>query len=131
MISIVIVNYKTPDDLCRLLESLRDHPPQGPWETIVVDNASGDESLERARAFSPEIKVVANSTNRGFAAGVNSGIAQARGEFVLLLNPDIVVGPGSIDALATFLRDHPRAGLAASRLMNPDGTLQYTCRRFY
>jgi N-acetylglucosaminyl-diphospho-decaprenol L-rhamnosyltransferase len=131
MISIIIVNYRTPDDLCRLLESLRRHAPSDPHETIVVDNASGDDSLDRALSLFPEIRAIRNPENRGFAAGVNRGIAEARGEVILLLNPDIQVLPGSIDQLHRFLVDHPRAGLVASRLLNPDGSLQHTCRRFY
>src|SRR5690349_21603271 len=132
MISVIIVNYRTPDDLLRLLESLKAYPPRsGPPELIVVDNASGDDSVARLRAAHPDVRVIESPDNRGFAAGVNLGLAAASGSHLLVLNPDIVVHPGSIDALVDFLAAHPKAGLVAAKLLNPDGTLQPTCRTRY
>ncbi len=131
MISIIIVNYRTPGDLCRLLDSLAENPPGGPWEAIVVDNDSRDDSVERVRAAYPHVRLIESGANTGFAGGVNQGLAEARGDFLLLLNPDIEVHAGSIDRLREFLEANPQAGLCASRLHNPDGSLQYTCRRSY
>lgn len=131
MISVVIVNYRTPDDLVRLIDGLKAHPPRGAWEAIVVDNASGDDSPARLRAAHPDVALIESPRNGGFAAGVNQGLQAARGEWLLVLNPDIEVRPGSLDTLRDWMEAHPRAGLAASKLIHPDGTLQHTCRRYY
>lgn len=131
MISIVIVNYRTPDDLLRLITSLKAHPPAGAWEALVVDNASGDDSPARLRAAHPDVTLIESPRNTGFAGGVNLGLAAARGEWLLILNPDIEIRPGSVDALRGFMERHPRAGLGAARLVNPDGSLQHTCRTYY
>ncbi|MDZ4803665.1 MAG: glycosyltransferase [Candidatus Eisenbacteria bacterium] len=79
----------------------------------------------------PDVQLIESPTNRGFAAGVNLGLARASGEHLLVLNPDIVVHPGSIDRLVDFMAAHPQAGLVAAKLLNPDGTLQPTCRTRY
>jgi N-acetylglucosaminyl-diphospho-decaprenol L-rhamnosyltransferase len=132
MLSVVIVNYKTPDDLLRLLASLEEHPSASePLEILVVDNASGDDSAARVRAAYPGVTVIESPANRGFAAGVNIGLKAARGEWLLILNPDVVVRNGSLDALLDFLKSNPRAGIAAAKLLNPDGSLQHTCRTYY
>ena len=132
MVSVVIVNFRTPDDLLRLIESLKAGTPTGrPLEIIVVDNASGDDSPAKLRAAHPDVQLIESPSNRGFAAGVNLGLARATGEHLLILNPDIVVHPGSIDTLVDFMAAHPQAGLVAAKLLNPDGTLQPTCRTRY
>lgn len=132
MLSVVIVNYRTPEDLVALLDSLRANPPAAvPMEVIVVDNASGDDSPGRVRTGYPEVRLIVSPTNGGFAAGVNQGLAAATGDFLLVLNPDITLHSDSLDRLLDFMKANPRAGLAASRLNSPDGSLQYTCRTYY
>lgn len=100
-------------------------------EIIVVDNASEDESAAFLRSDFPEITVVEREENGGFAAGVNSGLEVARGRFVLLLNPDIVVDPGSVTKLYEYMQEHSDVGIAGGKLMSPNGKLQYSCYRFY
>jgi len=79
-------------------------------DIVIVDNASTDESLESVNDFRNHVDIVRNSVNRGFAAGVNQAIAQAKTPFVLILNPDVIVLPGSIEQLDEFLDRHPKAG---------------------
>ncbi len=99
-------------------------------ELIVVDNTGRDGTAEGVRARFPGATVLVNERPLGFAANCNAGIARSRGRSVLLLNPDVRVEPGAIDRLRAYLDAHPRAGIVGPRLLNPDGSLQLSCRRF-
>ena len=79
----------------------------------------------------PEVRLLANRENVGYSRAVNQAIRAASGKYVLILNPDIEVLPGSIDALAQHMDDHATTGIAGGKLLNPDGSLQYSCRTFY
>lgn len=129
-LSIVIVSYRTPEHLRRCLNVLAGYRSPLALEIIVVDNESGDESPAVARSFSG-VTVVETGSNLGFAGGVNRGLAVAHGRYALVLNPDVEVGEGSLDALVAFMDAHPETGLAGPKLLNGDGTLQHSCRRFY
>jgi GT2 family glycosyltransferase len=128
--SIVIVSWKTRDLLDACLTSIREAPDGVSREVIVVDNASDDGTAEMVQSAHPGVTLIANKENVGYAAGNNQGIARARGEDVLLLNPDIVVHDGALDTLARFLQEHPGAGAVAPRLILPDGSVQASCRSF-
>jgi GT2 family glycosyltransferase/lipopolysaccharide/colanic/teichoic acid biosynthesis glycosyltransferase len=129
-VSVIIVSYRTPDLLRASLEKLVQDPARHPREILVVDNASGDASVEVASGF-PGVRVVALSRNLGFAGGVNRGIEAARGAYLFIMNPDVETQPGALDLLADFLDAHPETGIAAPKLLNTDGSLQYSCRRPY
>ncbi len=122
MISIIIVNWNTRDLLIDCLESIRQNAPG--CEVIVVDNASSDGSAGAAREQFPQVKLIASEANLGFAAGNNLGIAEATGEYVLLLNPDTVVKPDAVDAMREYLAANPDAGAVGCRIENPDGSQQ-------
>jgi hypothetical protein len=130
-LSVVIVTYNSRVPVERCLASLERHPARGAVETIVVDNASADGTAEMVRGRFPGVRVAANDENRGYSRGVNEGIRLSTGRLILILNPDIVVGEGSIDRLAAFMADHPDAGIAGAKLVYPDGALQYSARSFY
>ena len=127
-LSIIIVSWNVRRDLEACLQSLRGNS-EVPCETIVVDNASADDTLAMLRGY-PEVHAIANPDNRGFAAANNQGLAVAQGQWLLLLNPDTVVPPGTLRKLLDFARAHPEAGVIGPRLLNPDGSLQYSCRHF-
>jgi N-acetylglucosaminyl-diphospho-decaprenol L-rhamnosyltransferase len=136
-IGIAIVSYNTRDLLRACLGSLRGCAL--PLQTVVVDNASPDGSAAMVRAEFPEVTLLARADNPGFAGGTNLALRElglggepgrARVDLALLLNPDTVVHPGAIEALAAFLADHPRAGMVGARLLNPDGTTQPAAFRF-
>lgn len=129
-VSVVIVHYRTPDLLRACLASIASDLDAG-LEVIVVDNASGDRAPDDVVAAFPSVTLVRNDENVGYSRGVNAGIHRSGREFVLVLNPDIVVEPGGVAALVSAADDHPGAGILAPKLENPDGTLQYSCRRFY
>jgi len=131
-LSIVVLSWNVADLLAACLRSLPS--AAGDWwqrvEVLVVDNASTDDSPELVRREFPYVRLLALPTNRGFSAGNNVGIRASRGKYILLLNPDTVAHPGSIAALADYMRAYPDVGVAGPRLLNPDGSLQPSRRRF-
>ncbi len=130
--SVVVLNWNVAELLTACLSSLRD--AAGAWwpytEVIVVDNASTDGSVEMVRARFPGVRIIALPTNLGFAGGNNAGIRAAQGEYIFLLNPDTIAHPGSIATLADYVHAHKQVGIAGPRLLNLDGTLQGSRRRF-
>lgn len=129
-LSIIIVNYNTAGLLRRCLKSVYRYPPRAEFEVIVVDNGSTDNSREMVRKEFPRIKLIANHSNQGFAAGNNRAFKVAWGQHLLLLNSDTEVTAGAIEVLEKFLQEHPRAGLVGGKLLNPDNTLQPSCRPY-
>lgn len=130
-VSIIIVNYRSRPWLDGCVQSIEEAALRCHHEVIVVDNASADGSVEHLRNAFPRVRVIENTENLGFGPAVNRGVRVASGRFILVLNPDIIVHPGAVDALMHHMIEHPSIGLCAPRLENPDGTLQYSCRRFY
>lgn len=124
--TVVVVNYNSGELLLDCLGSLR----QEGVGLILVDNASDDGSLERARAAFPQIRFIVNQDNLGFARGCNLGLTQASTEFVLFLNPDTISQPGAIRAAERFMDEHPMCGALGGLLLNPDGSRQPSLRRF-
>jgi hypothetical protein len=98
-------------------------------ETIIVDNGSRDDTTDFL-ARRPDLVVVQNARNRGVAVGRNQGLRLARGEFLALLDVDTVPAPGAFAALVGHVRATPDVGLAGPKLVDRDGALQYSCRRF-
>jgi len=130
-LSIVIVGYNSLPELGECLASVRDTGASVRLETVVVDNASTDGTVEFLRREHPDVRVVANGRNVGYSKAVNQGIAESRARYVLVLNPDIVVRPDALQKLITSMDERPDVAIAGSKLLNPDGSLQYSCRRFY
>ncbi len=127
--SVVIVNYHTDELLADCLASLTKTSHGLEIEAIVVDN-SGTLSTGGFGERFPGVRVVANRENVGFARAANQGIEVARGRHVLCLNPDTVLHEGAITTLVGYLDANPRVGAAGARLLESDGRLQYSCRRF-
>ncbi len=99
-------------------------------EIIVVDNYSNDGSVEMVRTEFPQVRLVASSRNGGFSYGMNLGIREARGAHLLLLNTDIILLDEAITRMVVFMETHADVGLSAPRLINPDGSVQYSCMEF-
>jgi hypothetical protein len=97
---------------------------------VVVDNASEDGTRDLVRSAYPTARLVARARNGGFAVAVNEGLRVCGDDDVLVLNPDVVVAPGSVDILENYMRDHPTVGIAVPRLVYPDGTTQLSVRTF-
>jgi GT2 family glycosyltransferase len=129
-ISIVIVSYNGREHLRRCLASLLAHPPAAEREVIVVDNDSADGSADMVASDFPGVRLLRMRRNLGFAAGANRGIKEATGEAIVLLNPDSEIKTDPFAPLLAYLREHDDVGIVAPRLLNPDGSLQLSCRRF-
>jgi len=129
-LSLIVVHYRSRPALERLLASLREAQP-APIREILVVNNSGDPVEDLLHGLPWPARVMTPGRNLGYARGVNEGIRAAREEQVLILNPDILVSAGSIETLMRCAEEHPRAGIVAPRLLNADGTLQLSARRFY
>ncbi len=131
-VSVVIVSYRSREHLPACLDSVRQSlaASQLSGEVIVVDNASPDGSAQLVATHYPWVRLVANPTNRGFAAAANQGMRLARGRVVVLLNPDTRLVGDALGRLVRFLDEHPTAGAVGPRLRYPDGRTQPSRRRF-
>ena len=129
-LSIIIVNFNSGQYLTRCLDFLKKNRPHCSFEIFVVDNGSTDNSSEVVRKFYKDVKLIRNSSNFGFSYANNQAIVRSRGRYILILNPDTIVTRGAIDALIEFMDNTPDAGIAGAKMLNLDGSLQYSCRRF-
>lgn len=121
-LSVVIVNYNVKHFLEQALLSVRRASARLPVEVFVVDNNSVDESVAMVRQKFPEVKLIANEQNVGFSAANNQAILEARGEYILLLNPDTVVEEDTFEKCARFMDRHPEAGSLGVRMIDGAGT---------
>jgi GT2 family glycosyltransferase len=129
-LSLCIVSWNCRDDLAACLAGLADAAAGVDTEVIVVDNASSDDTEDLLEQRFPSVRLIPNATNRGFAAATNQALAEASGEYLLLLNPDTLLPPGALGELVVFADANPDAGIVAPKLLNADGSLQQSCRRF-
>ena len=150
-LSIIILNYKQRGLVKQCIKGIVMAQPQVNYEIIVVDNNSGDGTLTVVeKMFQPEteknnqqqtlpiskeliippIKTIAAPTNGGFAVGNNLGIKAAAGQYIMILNPDIAVVPGALEKMVSYMKQNPTVGITGPKLINPDGSVQYSARRF-
>lgn len=130
LVSILVVNWNTRDVTLQCLRSLEEARLGVPHEVILVDNASSDGSAGAIAEAFPNVQLIANDRNRGFAAANNQAYAASRGRHVLLLNSDTLVRAGQIEALAAFLESTPEAGVVGPKLLNADGSFQLSACPF-
>ena len=129
-ISVVIVSWNAKHYVELCLESLAKAPPRRSMEVLVIDNASTDSTAEMIELKFPWVRLIKSSENLGFSKGNNVAIRQCHGRYIALVNPDVIVFPGCLDALADFLDQNPKVGNVGPRVLNPDMSMQSTCRRF-
>ena len=129
-LSIIIVNWNTRDLLLQCLESVYQTVRGMEVEVFVVDNGSADGSEAAVKEGFPEVRLVENRLNLGFARANNQALHQSRGDFLLLLNPDAQVKEGAIERLLSFMRDHSETGAAGPQLLNSDGSKQNAIANF-
>jgi hypothetical protein len=126
---VIVVSWNTREELRGCLESVLAGLRGTFGEVIVVDNASADGSAEMVETWFPEVHIVRNARNLGFAAGCNIGLQVAAGRYLLLLNPDTIVLHDVLAATVRYLDDHPNVGAFGCRILNSDGTLHSSCFR--
>ena len=130
VVSILIANFNGGALFAECIDSLKRNPQQTPFEVIVIDDASSDDSSQQAQAAMPAVTLLRNDRNLGLTRSLNRGIAASRGRYVLVLDNDTTVLTGALDHLVEYLDTNPDVGVAVSRLYNPDMSLQRTSRRF-
>lgn len=129
-LSIIIVSYNTNEFLKKCLTSIYKRTKDILFEVIVVDNASIDGTQEMIQREFPQVKLILNIENLGFAAGNNIGIKQACGDNILLLNPDTEILNGTLRKTLSFMEANHKIGIAGCKLLFPDGSLQRSVRSF-
>jgi GT2 family glycosyltransferase len=122
-VSAIVVSFNAKQPLLSCLRALHAQPERL-LEVLVVDNASADGSAAAVQLAFPSATVIENPTNEGFARANNRGLRQAKGRYVLFLNPDADMGAGALVTLARHLDDHPRVAAVGPRTRNPDGSSQ-------
>lgn len=134
-ITVVIVNYKMHEMIRACLASLHkdlassSRPPS--THVVVVDNASQDGVEALMREQYPQYTCIVNARNEGYGSAVNKGIRAATARYYFVLNPDTVfVEPRTLERLLAFMDQHQKIGMIAPKLLNADGSLQYSCNRF-
>jgi len=128
-LSIIIVTYRSRADIGACLASLRDATRGLRAEIVVVDNASGDGTVEAARA-EPGVLVLALPQNAGFGAGINRGLAVTSGRYVLWMNPDARLVGGSLAAVLAWMDERPDVGVVGGKILDPGGAVQRSARAF-
>ncbi len=129
-LSIIIVNWKVKDLLRKCLASIYEHTSGITFEVFVVDNDSHDGIEVMVLQEFPQVTLIVNNRNVGFAKANNQAIEQSSGEFVLLLNPDTELKDNAFTKMIEVMKAHPKVGVCGAKLLNSDGSLQPSVRRF-
>ncbi len=129
----IIVHYEQPVHLAGCLSALQRCCSRASGPVIVVDNGSRHlGEVERVCArVDLDVRLVANRSNRGLARAANQALIHAEGDYLLHLNPDVRIHEGALEEMVRFMEASPAAGIAFPKLLNPDGSLQYSCRTYY
>jgi len=129
-LSVIIVSWKVRDLLKKCLESIRSAQGDLSLEIFVVDNDSQDSTVEMVKNEFPNVKLIINDKNLGFAKANNLALRQSRGEYVLLLNPDTELNSEALGHSLEFMRHNSDCGILGAKMFYPDGSLQPSVRRF-
>ena len=129
-VSVIIINYNTFEYTCNCIQSLVDKTKDIDYEIILVDNASSECDPDLFKEKFPQIILIKNSENSGFAAGNNLGIKSAKGQFILLLNSDTVFIENSIHFIYEKCKEINDVGAATIQLIFPDGSVQSSAKKF-
>ncbi|EKE16311.1 MAG: hypothetical protein ACD_11C00020G0016 [uncultured bacterium] len=130
-LSIIVTSYKNPNLLKVCLNSIKDSLKNYPYELIVVDSQTEEKTEMMMREDFPDVSFFPFEKNVGFQALLRKGLDESNGKYILLMNGDMIVIPGSIESLLDYLKNNPSVGIIGPKLLNFNGTLQYSCFRFY
>lgn len=128
-LSVILINYNDKDNLKECLLSLQEHLSPSLAEILVVDNSSSDGSVDFLQQHFPEVRLICNSENVGYARANNQGIRESRGKYILLLNTDTVVYPYTLNVLLEEIKANVRAGAAGPLLFSRSGECQVSFGR--
>ncbi|WP_090811943.1 glycosyltransferase family 2 protein [Paenibacillus sp. 276b] len=128
-VSIIIVNYNTRQLTLDCLASVYASQISYQYEIIVLDNASRDDSVQAIQKAYPDVRMIANNDNTGFAVANNQGMKVAKGRYILLLNSDTVVQPDTLQTMVGFMDRRPEMGASGCKVILPDGSLDKACKR--
>lgn len=129
-LSIILLNYANKNLIKQVVSWLGLQQFDFTYETIIVNNDASEDFADWPEMY-PNLKIITSSKNGGYAFGNNIGARNARGEYFLILNPDVVIFEDSISTLLKYADENPRVGLCAPKLLNPDGTVQLSCRTWH
>lgn len=129
-LSVIIVNWNVCDLLRRCLSSIEANCGALSLEVIVVDNASGDSSVHMVESEFPQVQLIASRENLGYTGGNNLGAKEARGRYLLILNPDTEIVGDALERMVAYLDEHPAVGALGPQLLYPDGSVQPSRYRF-
>ena len=129
-LSIIYVNYNTTGLLKQSLKHLFLIQPALDFEVIVIYNNSSDGSAKMVKNRFPSVRLIESKENLGYARGINLGLGQSHGAYVAIFNPDIFITKGALEALVNYLDANLNVAMAGPKLVNADGSLQYSCYRF-
>ncbi len=130
-VSVIIVNYNVREFLEQAIRSVELASATLSVEIFVVDNDSSDGSVDMVRSQFPDVQVIANRENTGFSKANNQAIKIANGRYLLILNPDTIIREDTLSSLVDFMDDHPEAGAAGCKILNPDGSFALESRRSF
>ena len=130
-ISVIIVNYNVREFLNNALISLFKALERYSSEVFVVDNASDDGSVELIQKNFPNVHLIVNTENLGFAKANNQALKRSTGKYLLLINPDTLIQEDTFEKLIEFFTTHSDSGMVGCKILNPDGSLQLPCRRSF
>lgn len=128
-LSIIILSWNDRKLVTQAVQSILDNVQNIDYELIVIENASADDSVAALQQYGDRIRLICNPTNLGYAGGNNQGYQAAQGEYVLLLNQDVIVPPKTIETMLAWLETHAEYGATTTRLQNVDGSTQYYMHR--
>jgi GT2 family glycosyltransferase len=129
-LSIVLVTYNSEEYISGCLHSILKATEGMEREILVIDNHSNDRTIALLREFNSSLKLIENEQNEGFAKAVNKGFRKSSGEFCLLINPDVMIQSNSLNPMIQFMKENPKVGVCGCKLLNGDGSLQYSIGPF-
>jgi N-acetylglucosaminyl-diphospho-decaprenol L-rhamnosyltransferase len=129
-LSCIIVNYYSSASLKNCLESVYRTLRKISFEVIIVDNSQNDPGMAPLIESYPQVRVIQNATNVGFAKANNQAALSAQGKTLLFLNPDTILADQAIEEMVAYLESNPDIGALGPKILNTNGSLQYSCRRF-
>jgi GT2 family glycosyltransferase len=128
-LSVVIVDYNSGDYLIGCLDRLFENKAEADLEVWVVDNASSDDSIERAQKKYPQIKFILNTDNLGYGKANNQALRKIKNENILLLNPDVWIEKGTLSTMIKYMKNNPKVGAATCKVFQGDGKIDWATHR--